>query len=426
RVAESFAAFRQQFAPVLGRKQWRERSQEYLRGLLVQAEERCNAENISEAIGCSARVMQRFLTEAGWDDTAVMERLQSVASPRLSHPGAIWAVDESGIPKQGKKSAGVARQYCGALGKVGNCQIGVFLAYLSPRGRLLVDKRLYLPQDWCNDCQRCEEAGIPAERRVYRSKPMLALEMMEQAIRWRHLQAQWVTGDDAYGQCPAFRDGVRILGLKFVLDVPSTTPVWPLEPIMEQPVSSGKGRPKEPQPLEGQRKEIRERAASLPEEAWQRITVAEGEQGPRIYCFACERLRETRDGEPGEEVWSLYRKALDGSEPRYYFCHAPVETSLEEMAQVSAARWPIETEFEDAKSLIGMDEYEVRSWGGWHHHIACCLLANAFLLSLEQEWEKKGPRDHPAAGVPDRARTATQGALLSRRPAEMVGIHPAA
>src|SRR5215210_4425981 len=189
RVYASFQAFHAAFAPDFGRKQWREHSRDYLQGLLVQAEERRNAENLAEVLPVSARVLQRFLTESRWEDDALIARLQEHLSSRLPHPWAVWAVDASSFPKQGTKSVGVARQYCGALGKVANCQVGVFLAHVGPRGRALVDKRLYLPKEWTEDPERCEEAQVPAHERVYRSKSALALALLQQAQAWGHLTA---------------------------------------------------------------------------------------------------------------------------------------------------------------------------------------------------------------------------------------------
>ena len=182
RVYESFQKFHAIFAPSFGRKQWREHSRNYLQALLVQAQERRNAENLSESVGVSARAMQRFLTEARWSDDTVTGRLQEYLALRLGDPEAVWVFDGSDFPKQGRKSAGVARQYCGRLGKVANCQSGMFLAYVSPLGRALVDKRLYLPQSWTSDSGRCEAAEIPVERRSYRSKTELALEMLERGL----------------------------------------------------------------------------------------------------------------------------------------------------------------------------------------------------------------------------------------------------
>jgi SRSO17 transposase len=411
RVQESFEAFHAHFAPTFGRKQWRQRSRDYLQALLVQSQERCNAENLAEVVDASPRVLQRFLSEARWDDDAVTEALQKYLSARLAHPQAVWAVDESGVVKQGKKSAGVARQYCGAVGKVANCQMGVYLGYVSPRGRALIDKRLYLPKQWSADAPRCEEAGVPETERAYQSKAELALGLLQRAHRLGHLQAPWVTGDDEYGKSPEFRDGVDALGLWYLLEVPSNTPVWPLLTLWFTPEAPKRGRPSQPRPEPAQRQEVGERAATLPAGAWKAITVAEGAQGPRTYLFAFERRRQSRDQEPGDPIGVVYRKNLDGSEARYYFTNAPQDTPAQTKAYVAAARWPIETEFEVTKSHVGLDEYEVRGWQGWKHHITLCLLASAFLLSLQQDWGEKAAPDHAPASVPGGVRALAAQAV---------------
>ena len=194
RVYDSLQEFHAFFAASFGRKQWRDHSGNYLQALLVQDQERRNAENLSESVGISARAMQRFLTEARWSDETVIGRLQEYLAPRLGHPEAVWVFDGSDFPKQGRKSAGVARQYCGRLGKVANCQGGMFLAYVSPLGRALVDKRLYLPKSWTSDQDRCAAAGVPEDRRNYRSKTELALEMLERVLELGYLRAEWVAG----------------------------------------------------------------------------------------------------------------------------------------------------------------------------------------------------------------------------------------
>ena len=289
----------------------------------------------------------------------------------------------------------MARQYCGRLGKVANCQAGMFLAYVSPLGRALVDKRLYLPGSWTSDPGRCA-AGVPEERRSYRSKTELALELLERALQLGHLRAGWVAGDDAFGMSPSFRDGLAALGMRYVLDVPGGTPVWPLEPAWTSPENhpeyQGSGRPRKPKLRDGQRRTMEQRRDELPDGVWREITVAQGSPGPRTYRFSAQRVRVTRKGKPGEEIWALYRRNLDGSEPRYYLSNAPEDTTLEKLAYVGGSRWRIETEFETEKGDVGLDEYEARSWAGWHHHIAMCLLGGAFLLGLQQDWGKKMPR----------------------------------
>lgn len=337
---DTFCTFHAFFAPTFGRKQCRERSRQYLQALLVQSQERRNAENLAETVPASARVLQRFLTEATWEDLAVTEQLHRYLAACLHHPDAVWVIDESGFPKQGKKSAGVGRQYCGTLGKIANCQMGVFLAYVSARGRTLVDKSLYLPPAWVHDGARCERAGIPEAEQSYQTKPQLALALLQRARQWHHLQAQWVAGDDAYGQSPTLRDGLREEGFFYVLDVPENTFCW--SAAGDQAAAS--------------RHTVQERAAAFPAQAWQALRVAEGAQGARTYLFACETVRENRDKQPGMGQIAVYRQNLDGSQARHYYAHAPQGTPLLRLAQVAASRWNIETEFETNKSDIGLDE----------------------------------------------------------------------
>ena len=391
-VYGAFRDFHAYFASLFGRRETREHSRHYLQALLVQSGERRNAENLSETVPASARGMQRFLTDSPWDDDAIIGRLQEYLGSRLGHPEAVWVLDGSDFPKQGRKSAGVTRQYCGRLGKVANCQAGMFLAYVSPLGRALVDKRLYLPESWTSDEDRCAAAGVPEERRGYRSKTQLALEILEETLARGHLEAGWVAGDDAFGMSPSFREGLAALGMRYVLDVPGGTTVWPLEPAWTSPEHQGIGRPRKPKLVAGQRRTMGERSDELPEEAWREITVAQGSQGPRSYRFSAQRVRVTKRRKPGEIHWAVYRQNLDGSEPRYYRSNAPEDTPLETLAYVGGSRWRIETEFETEKSDVGLDEYETRTWAGWHHHVAMCLLGGAFLLSLQQAWGEKMPR----------------------------------
>ena len=304
----------------------------------------------------------------------------------------MWVLDGSDFPKQGVKSVGVSRQYCGTLGKIANCQAGVFLSHVGPRGRALVDKRLYLPREWTEDEDRCAATGVPVERRAYRSKTELALEMVERAQARGHLTAQWVAGDSAFGMSPPLREGLAAAGMRYVLDVRPDMTVWPLEPTWTDPPYQGNGRPRKPRLRGGQKQTMQKRAAAIPEDGWPAITVAEGSQGPRTYSYSAQRVRVTHRRKPGEILWVVYRQNVDGSEPRYYLSIAPEDTPLETLAYVGGSRWRIETEFETETSDVGLDEYETRTWAGWHHHITMCLLAGAFLLTLQQDWGGKMPQ----------------------------------
>jgi SRSO17 transposase len=404
RVAASFAAFHREFAPLFGRKEAQQRGEQYLRGLLVQQTDRRNAENLAEAIeGATPRALQRFLTNSPWSSEVVIERLQDYVSQRLSTAQGVFVLDDTGFAKQGKKSVGVARQYSGTLGKIGNCQVGVFLAYASEQGNALVDKALYLPRQWTDDPERCRAAGVPEERITYQSKAELGLQLLHQVRQAGHLTGNWVTADEDYGKVPSLRDALDAEGWWYVLEMPCNRHVFEQAAKTEVPAWVGNGRPPtkarlvvgEPRPLA-----VETLAATLTARDWQALTVTEGDQGPRTYLFAARRVWESRDGLPGRECWLVLRRNLDGSEPKYYVSNAPADTPLLELAQVGALRWSIETEFQTEKGETGLDEYEARSWQGWHHHITLALLAGAFLLSLQQEWGGKDAPDHPAADQP--------------------------
>ena len=300
RVYEAFRDFHDYFAPALGRKQSRELSRDCLPGLLAQSEERRNAENLSEAVASSPRSLQRFLTESPWDDDLVMGRLQEYLGPRWGDPAGVWALDGSDFPKPGVKSVGVSRQCCGALGKIANCPAGRFVAHVGPKGRALVDRRLYLPREWTGGPERCAAAGAPADCRERRSQTELALEMLAGAQARGQLAAQWLAGDSACGMSPPLREGLAAMGMRYVRDARPDMTVWPLEPTWTDPPYQGNGRPRKPRLRGGQRQTMAERAAAIPEDGGREITIAQGSQGPRAYRYSAQRVRVTHRRQPGE------------------------------------------------------------------------------------------------------------------------------
>jgi SRSO17 transposase len=422
-VATAFATFHQRFAPLFGRTEARERSEQYLRGLLVQQTDRRNAENLAEIIvGATPRSLQRFLTESPWDDAPVVDCLQAYVGQCLNQLDGVFVLDDTGFAKQGKKSVGVARQYSGTLGKVGNCQVGVFLAYVTAQGHALVDKALYLPKVWTDDRQRCREAGVPEEI-GYQTKAELGLGLLRRARQAGHLMTAWLTGDSGYGEVPSLRDALDGEGWCYVLEVPSITHVFTHAAQVAIPAWSGRGRkPTQLQLLAGEPRpqSVQTIAASLPAAEWHELTVAEGAQGPRIHQFAALRVWESREGLPGRACWLVLRRNLDGSEAKFYLSNAPAQTPLLRLAQVGAMRWPIETEFQTEKGETGLDEYEVRTWLGWQHHITLALLAGAFLLRLQLDWGEKDAPDHPTANHAPAATSATAAHLDARRIADLV------
>jgi len=422
RLAVDFHRFANRYAPLFGVWAAQEHGERYLRGLLLGQAERRNAENLAERVGGpSARAVQRFLTEAPWPTERVIERLQTDVAALLEHPDGVWVVDETGFAKQGTKSAGVARQYSGTLGKVGNCQVGVFLGYRSERGQALVDGRLYLPERWTDDRERCRAAGIPDEV-PFQTKPEIALAMLRAAHERGELQARWVTGDAVYGNNPAFRDGLDADGSWYVLEVPSSILVRPVRTDAPPPVvlKNGWRLRSDLGPVQS----VAEVAAGLDPECWQLLTVAEGAQGPRVYQFAQQRVREVRGGAIKAEQELVFRRNPDGSELKHYLANTPRGIALLTLGRVASARWSIETGFEQAKGEVGLDEYEVRSWAGWHHHVTLALLANLFLLTIRQDWGgKSAPTDDPS-GESGAGRAAATADLDPGRPAGLAHADP--
>ena len=344
RVAEHFAAFHQHFAPYFGRPEAQRRSEQYLRGLLVQQADRRNAENLAEAVpGATPRALQRFLTEAPWSTAPVINALQQYLAPRLSAPDGVFVIDESGFPKQGKHSVGVAPQYCGALGKVANCQMGVFLAYGSARGHALIDARLFLPRVWTDDPERCTRAGVP-KHVTSASKAELGLQLLREAWQRGHLQGQWVTADEWYGRGAEFRDELDTDGWRSVLQVPLDLEVFTQPAQLELVQRNGRGRKRQrPRLADGSPRPqpVGTVLAAWDAAAWRTLTVGEGAQGPLTYQFAALRVWESRDGLPGRACWLVLRRNQDGSEGRCYLSNAPAETGLWTLARVSPNRWPI-------------------------------------------------------------------------------------
>lgn len=423
RVAGAFRRFHERVAPLFGRKEARRHSEQYVRGLLVQQAERRNAENLAEAVvgsaGKDARALQQFLTDSPWACDPVTAALQAYLADRLlpqtpadgTTADGVFTLDGTGFAKRGTRSAGVARQYSGTLGKVDTCQIGVFLGYATARGHALIDGRLWLPREWTDEPDRCRRAGVPADviAAGYQSQADLGLARLRQARATGALLGRWVTADEAFGQVPTFRDTLEAEGWWYVVEVPCTTPVF-TQASQRASVRLGANHPPRTVTIQPAAQLVQAVATALPAVEWTPLTVADGAQGPRTHQFAALRVWESRDEVPGRACGLVLRRNLDGSEPKYYLSNAPEDTPLATLARVGATRWTVETEFQLNKGQVGLDEYEVRSWPGWHHHVTLCLLANAFLLSLQQDWSaeteagKKGGRGR--AGQPPAARAA--------------------
>ena len=376
--------FLERYLPLFRREENYEHAQRFVHGLLG-GQERRNTENIAESVdGGVVRTMQKFLAQGCWEDADVLREVRVHVPEVLGDERATLNIDETGFPKKGKKSVGVKRQYSGTLGRVDNCQVGVFANYHSTRGHTFIDRRIFLPEEWTEDNERREEAGVP-EDVAFCSKPKLGLEMIQTAVSER-VPFRWVGGDSVYGDSPTFVQGVRGLGKWYVLDVSSESHVWLRPPKVGKPGPRG-GRPKPT------RKPIRvaEAAAQLPASAFRRITVTQGSQGPIVYEYAEMTVWFSEEGYPTAEPERLLVRRSLGQKPelKYHRSNAPPKITLQRLAEQRACRWSIEEDIKAAKGECGLDEYETRGWIGWHHHTALSVLALLFLVLQKLRLEKK-------------------------------------
>ena len=354
----------------------------YLEGLLGPVE-RKNGWQLAEAIG-DARPWrtQRVLSHVLWDEGAARDLCREHAVERLGAEDAVLVVDETGFPKKGRHSAGVARQYCGTLGKVENCQVGVFLAYGSRRGHALIDRRLYLPEAWAGDAERRRAAKIPDEV-PFLTKPAIAREMIARALD-AGVPCEWVLGDEVYGADRRLRLMPEGRGKPYLLTIRSNDE-------LEADLDGGVGR-----------HQPRQLARSLPARAWRRRSAGAGTKGERLYDWARLRLVRPRrvGGEaPAGEHWLLVRRSIaDPEDLAYFVAFAPPGLRLVDLARVAGRRWLVEECFEAAKQEVGLADYEVRSWRGWHRHVTLAMLALALLAGLRAGLNRlKGAREPPAS-----------------------------
>jgi SRSO17 transposase len=422
--AEAFAAYHARFAPRFFRAEVRERSGRYLRGLLSPVE-RKNGWQVAEAIGdADPTGVQRLFYQAVWDADAVRDTYQQFVSETFGDPAAVLVLDETGFVKKGTKSVGVQRQYSGTAGKVENCQLGVFLAYVTDHGHVLLDRRLYLPAGWAADPARRAAAKVP-EAVTFATIPALGRAMLEHV--WAEgIPHAWVTADERYGSDPKFLAALEAHGTPYVIAVPASTPVW-ADGTMVVDAGHGVGILKAPTP---QPQPVTAVVRGWDAATWQRLAVAAGAKGPRMYDWAARRVVASRDQWPGPTLWLLARRSCtDPTEVAYYLAAAPTDTPLLTLAQVAATRWPVEQCFEEAKGEAGLDHYEVRTWPSWHRHITLAMLAHGFLAWQRREAGGKRTRADSGrsradggAGAVERARTAPPARLHAAPPASLTGL----
>jgi len=397
-AAERLVQFHERFAPLFGKEQAQDHAYTYVKGLMV-CPERKSIEPIALNVGDGqVSALQKFINIAPWDHDDVQAEVQSlfvdelVPTAAASSIGVVGVVDESGFAKKGDHSAGVARQYNGRLGKQDNCQVGVFLVGVTPGGSALLDHQLYLPEGWCEDTKACgdrrERVHIP-ETVVFQTKPEIAAGLIRRTAALGVVALDWITADEGYGQNGGFLDELEHLELRYVVEVPVNTTVWTEDPASCVPPYGGRGRV----PTKPSRASVASVAAivsSLGREAWHTLSLGRGAKGPLAFEFAAIRAWAVRHGEAGPPIWLLVRRSLEPvPEVKYYVSNADASTPLEVMAQVACTRHKVEDFFEDAKSYLGMAQYETRSWVGWHHHMSLVGMAHLFITLTRRELGKK-------------------------------------
>jgi SRSO17 transposase len=348
------------------RSEVRERARRYLAGLLERVE-RKNGWQLAEHLGeAGPQGVQRLLNAARWDADAVRDDLRAYVIEQLGDPDGVLIVDETGFLKKGTQSVGLQRQSSGTAGRIENCQIGVFLAYAGSAGRAFLDRELYLPKEWAAAADRRREAGVPDDA-AFATKPGLARRMLERAFA-AEVPAAWVAGDEVYGDASDLRRWLEARGAAYVLAVSCSHMIWQA----------------------GQQQRAADLIAAVPSAAWVTLAAGAGSQGERLYDWTWVRL--PYESPAGLAHWLLARRSLsDPTEVAYYRAFGRADTTLAALVRVAGIRWAVEENFEDAKGMVGLDQYEVRKWDAWYRHVTLALLAHAYLAATRRPARRAEP-----------------------------------
>jgi len=408
--------FLHEFADCFGRSEPREHLRTYVQGQLSDLP-RKSIEPMALAAHVTPRTLQNFVSGLLWDEPRLRDRVQWIVARDHAHPRAIGVVDESGNPKKGRDTAGVQRQWCGNTGKRDNCVVGVHLGYVAGDFQCLLDSDLFLPQGWAEDSVRRQEVGIPDEV-VFRTKPAIALEQMGHAVRNGIRVSAW-TFDELYGRGREFLDGLQQLGQNFVGEIPCDATGWLQEPrVLRHPRRRRQGGPPRRYPRLSRKSlpagEVRHLAVYSPvfrRQKWQKFRIKDGEKGPIVWevKHATFYRRQGPDGLPGPAHTLLVaRNVLDPKEIKYFLSNLPIDgqtVTLKWLLWVAFSRWPIERCFEIAKSELGMDHFEMRSWRGIHRHWYLTQVSQLFCARVQQQRREKKRSREP---LPD-GRTSPPG-----------------
>ena len=385
----------------------------YCTGLLLPGERKSIEPMAARLAADDVRRMHQSLhhlvADAPWNDQEMLEQVRRQVLPAMQKHGSIvaWILDDTGFPKQGKHSVGVARQYCGQLGKSDNCQAAVSLSVSTWNSSLPIAWQLYLPEVWCQDAERCRQAGVPEEI-AFHTKPEIALEQIRQAME-RQVPVGVILADAGYGKGTQFRTALTQLGLQYIVGIESNGTVWEpgQQPLPAPPRKPGRGAPPkrlrrapDHQPLS-----VRQLAFALPPSAWKHIGWRQGSQGILRSRFATVRVRPAhRDEkltEPRPEEWLVIEWPQEASEPtKYWLSNLPAKTALKPLVKLAKHRWIVERDYEELKQELGLGHYEGRGWRGFHHHATLCIAAYGFLVSERSRFSPSVRAGHIKLRVP--------------------------
>lgn len=398
RLLPGIAEYHAIYSPLFKRREQRAQYEQYMSGLMSELPNKSVETMVLHAQGDDAnavRAAQQFISEGAWDDGVILRRHWQEVEPDLGDEQGVLILDGSDFPKQGEESVGVQRQMCGELGKVANCQAGVFLSYASRHGYTLLHRRLYMPQQWLCDeayAARRQQCGVPPDL-AFQTKPELGLAMIKEVHEAGTLRYRWLTCDEAFGRDSDFLDQVSRY-VHYFAEVPLDTRSWLQRPSTALPAWSGHGRPPTQERLlagEPAPQTVAAIADTLPTAHWSRQTIKEGAKGPIIAACAALRVVAVRNQLPGPEVWLVFRRHLESGELKCYLSNAPCQTPLSTFVWLTAMRWPTESCFKDGKQELGMGDYQVRSWTGWHHHMTLVILAHFLLVRLKLRLNDEAP-----------------------------------
>ena len=381
--------FHAQFADCFSRQEPRDNFFQYMVGQMSHLERKSIEPIALHMEDAKVRAMQHFISDVVWDDSRILSRYHRMVAEDLGDAEGVLIFDESGFVKKGSDSAGISRQYCGSIGKVENCQVGVFTAYATRHGYCLLGSRLFIPEKWFVEgyAKRRTKNQFPAEV-SFKTKPQMASEMLQELVAGGIIPFRYVVADAIYGGSPEFLDAVeKIPGVTYMVSRQSDTLCWPQEPdTIEKTYRYGGEKRTRRVLAEAEKKPVsfEKIARGTNEYFWYRRTISEGMKGPITYEFMKRRVVLAKDGMPDRAVWLIVRRTLGGKDPvyAYFISNAKRTTRLKAFVWLSGIRWAIEQCFEETKSELGMDHYEVRKYPGWHHHMLTCMLAHFFLWHL--------------------------------------------